>query len=65
VTRPAGDYWIVLQAGSPGNGTRRYGDTAAGGERYNADAFTDGIADPFGTATTGDWSWSLNATYGP
>ncbi len=63
VTLPAGTYWIVLQAGTRNNGSRRYGDSLAGAERYNADAFSDGIADPFGTAGIGGWSWSLYATY--
>ena len=63
VTLPAGDYWLVLQGGSPSNGTRRYGDAAAGAERFNADDLFDGITDPFGTPITSNWSWSLYATY--
>jgi uncharacterized repeat protein (TIGR01451 family) len=63
VTLPAGSYWLVLQGGSPNNGLRRYGDTVAGAEAWNADAFADGLADPFGTASSGDWSWSLYASY--
>ena len=63
VTLPAGTYWIVLQGGTANNGTRRYGDSLANAERYNIDSFSVGIADPFGTAAVGGWSWSIYATY--
>jgi hypothetical protein len=33
-----------------------------GVEAWNADAFADGIADPFGSASSGNWRWSLYAT---
>lgn len=65
VILPAGDYWLVLHSGTTANITRRFGDTVTGSERNNTDTYTDGAADPFGTATTGNWSWSTNATYTP
>jgi RHS repeat-associated protein len=65
VTLPAGDYWLVLHSGTNANITRRFGDTVTGAERNNADTYSDGAADPFGTPTSGNWSWSTNATYTP
>lgn len=60
-----GDYWLVLHAGSTSQAARRYGIAETGFERYNADAYSDGPSDPFGTTITGDWRWSLFATYTP
>jgi RHS repeat-associated protein len=65
VTLPAGDYWLVLHSGTTANIIRRFGDTVTGSERNNTDTYSDGAADPFGTATTGNWSWSTKATYTP
>ena len=65
VTLPPGDYWLTLQAGAVTQGARRYGVAQTGFEKWNLDAFSDGPADPFGTANTGDWRWSLYATYNP
>jgi RHS repeat-associated protein len=65
ITLPSGDYWLVLHSGTTANITRRFGDTLTGAERNNTDTYSDGAADPFGTATTGNWSWSTYATYTP
>jgi RHS repeat-associated protein len=65
VVLPPGDYWLVLHSGGTANITRRFGDTVTGAERNNTDTYTDGAADPFGTPTTGNWSWSTYATYTP
>jgi RHS repeat-associated protein len=62
---PPGDYWLVLHSGTTANITRRFGDTLTGAERNNTDTYSDGAADPFGTATAGNWSWSTYATYTP
>jgi hypothetical protein len=63
VSLSAGAYWVVLQGGGTNNAALRYGNNAVtGAERWNNDAFADGPASPFGTATTGNWQWSLYAT---
>jgi hypothetical protein len=63
VTLPAGTYWIVLQGGGGDQGAIRFGASAAGAEAWNADSFSDGLSDPFGTASVGNWQWSLYASY--
>ena len=63
VALPAGTYWVVLHGGPTGNSARRYGDAVTGAERYNSDSFSNGATDPFGTASTGNWIWSIYATY--
>ena len=66
VSLPAGSYWLVMQGGPSSHGAIRYGDiTSRGAEAWNADAFAAGLSNPFGTATSGTWSWSLYATYAP
>lgn len=65
VVLPPGDYWLVLHSGATANIIRRFGDTLSGAERNNTDTYSDGAADPFGTPTTGNWSWSTYATYTP
>src|SRR5438445_244618 len=63
VALPAGTYWVVLHGGPTGNSARRYGDAVTGAERYNSDSYSNGATDPFGTASTGNWIWSIYATY--
>jgi glucose/arabinose dehydrogenase len=65
VVLPAGTYWIVLQGGATDHGALRYGtsNNTAGAEAWNSDAFSDGLANPFGAANTGSWVWSLYATF--
>ncbi|TLZ83810.1 MAG: hypothetical protein E6K03_03900, partial [Methanobacteriota archaeon] len=63
VALPAGNYWVVLHGGPTGNAARRYGDAVTGAERYNSDSYSNGATDPFGTASTGNWIWSIYATY--
>jgi len=63
VSLAAGSYWVVLQGGGTAGAAMRYGNnTVTGAERWNSDAFADGPSDPFGTAGTGNWQWSLYAT---
>jgi hypothetical protein len=65
VTLPAGTYWVVLQGGPTQAGALRYGTSSSttGAEAWNHDAFSDGITDPFGAANSGNWVWSLYATF--
>lgn len=61
----AGTYWIGLISGaSSGVAGFRY-DTVAGSRDWNANTFTSGPSDPFGTPTVDGEQMSLYASYAP
>jgi len=59
----AGTYWIVIHSGDSNAVARDYGGDGANNWYGNADTFSDGGTDPFGTGTTGTGTLSAYATY--
>ena len=57
----AGTYWIGLHAGGSRTVLRYAAESASGALRYNGDAFADGAAAAFGTASTDAKALSLHA----
>jgi hypothetical protein len=58
-----GAYWIVMHTGGTGGLAHNRGDGAAMNWYGNADLFSDGPANPFGTGTAGSGTLSVYATY--
>ena len=50
----AGAYWVGLHSGGTTVVARYAGDTVSGALRFNADAYGDGSASPFGAASSDD-----------
>jgi hypothetical protein len=61
----AGSYWIVIHSGDTGGVARDYGGSTAGNWYGNADTYSDGASNPFGTGTTGTGPLAVYATYIP
>ena len=59
-----GTYWIVIQTGPTQGVARDYGD-GTGTWYANADTFSDGASDPFGSGSTGTTILSVNASFLP
>jgi Hypothetical glycosyl hydrolase family 15 len=59
-----GIYWIVIQTGGTQGVARDYGD-GTGLWYANADTFSDGASDPFGSGSTGTTILSVNASFLP
>ncbi|MFI4991619.1 MAG: hypothetical protein ACHQHO_12005 [Solirubrobacterales bacterium] len=59
----AGTYWIGLISGAGGGVAGFRYDTVAGSRSWNANTFTSGPSDPFGTATVDGEQMSLYASY--
>lgn len=57
-----GQYWIVIHTGGTERVARNRGDGAPNWYG-NADTFSDGPADPFGTGSTGNVTLSVNVSY--
>ncbi|MFI4985066.1 MAG: hypothetical protein ACHQAV_03650, partial [Solirubrobacterales bacterium] len=62
---PAGEYWIGVITGATGSVAGYRYDSVAGTRDYNANTFTSGPTDPFGSVTTDSQQMSLYATYTP
>jgi glucose/arabinose dehydrogenase len=64
-TVTAGPVWIGYLAGTTSGLTQARLDSAAGVIKYNADTYSDGAANPFGTASqaTKANGWAIRATY--
>lgn len=59
-----GSYWIVIQSGTPGGIARDVGDGSSTLNWYgNADTFSDGASDPFGSGNTGTGTLSVHVNY--
>jgi PKD repeat protein len=65
VAVPAGPVWIGYFAGGNRSGLiqMRY-DQVVGDLRHNQDSYSNNASNPFGTATTGNFHYSIYATYG-
>ena len=62
VSLTSGSYWIVIHSGDTSAVARDYGDGAS--DWYgNADTFSDGGSDPFGSGTPGTVTLSVFASY--
>ena len=59
----AGDYHLGLITGANTNTIKYRYDTVVGIGSNNADTYSDGPANPFGTPTSGDREMSIYATY--
>jgi hypothetical protein len=59
-----GSYWIAIHSGATGGVVRDYGDGAANWYG-NADNYSDGPANPFGSGTSGTATLSVHALYQP
>lgn len=59
-----GNYWLVIHTGPQAGVIRDYAD-GTGNWYGNADTFSDGASDPFGSGNVGDGSLSLSATFTP
>jgi len=62
---PAGEYWIGVITGASGSVAGYRYDSVAGARDYNANTFTSGPTDPFGSVTADSQQMSLYATYTP
>ena len=63
-TLSPGTYWLVLHTGATQGVARNYGDGSMTGNWYsNADVFSDGASDPFGSGIVGSVVLSVYATY--
>src|SRR5438128_1146061 len=60
---PAGNYWIGVITGATSNVAGFRYDSVAGSRDYNANTYTSGPSDPFGTPTVDSEQMSLYATY--
>ena len=58
----AGTYWIVIHTGGTAGIVRNVGDGTANWYG-NADTYSDGASDPFGTGSAGTGTLSVYATY--
>jgi hypothetical protein len=59
-----GDYWLVIHTGSQAGIVRDYAD-GTGNWYGNADTFSDGASDPFGSGNAGNGTLSISATFTP
>jgi hypothetical protein len=60
----SGTYWIVIQTGDTQGVARDYGDGSTAWYA-NADTFSDGASDPFGSGSTGTTTLCVYASYVP
>jgi hypothetical protein len=60
----AGHYWLALQSGATAGVVRYAASSRAGALRWNADAYSDGPATPFGTASSDAKELSIHAIGG-
>lgn len=60
----AGNYWFVIQSGTQAGIVRDYAD-GTGNWFGNADTFSDGASDPFGSGNTGNGTLSIYAYFTP
>lgn len=58
-----GAYWIVIHTGDTAGVSRNRGGDGPANWYGNADPFSDGPANPFGTGTTGTGTLSINVSY--
>lgn len=59
-----GSYWLVLHTGGTAGIARNMGDGSTAPNWYsNADTFSDGASDPFGTGSAGTGTISIYASY--
>jgi hypothetical protein len=63
VSLDPGVYWAVIHTGDTGALARNYGDPSASNWFGNADLFSDGASDPFGTGSTGTVTLSIYVAY--
>jgi glucose/arabinose dehydrogenase len=65
VTIAAGPVWVGYLAGTSTGVTQFKYDTSAGAVKYNADTYSDGASNPFGTASTASKPnpFSIRVTY--
>ena len=62
----AGNYWLMIHTGgTTTNGPARYFYDGVGNYLTNADAFSDGTSEQFGTVGAGDGTISIYAEYTP
>jgi hypothetical protein len=61
----AGNYWIGVITGATGDVAGFRYDSVAGARDYNANSYSSGPTNPFGTPTTDAEQMSLYATYTP
>jgi hypothetical protein len=62
----AGSYWLVIHTGGTAGIARNMGDGTTDPNWYsNADTFSDGPSDPFGTGNAGTGTISIYASYTP
>lgn len=65
VTLPAGNYWLGFITGGANEGMGYVYDNVSGSRAYNANSYTSGPTEPFGTASTDSEQASIYATYTP
>lgn len=65
VSLSAGSYWLVIHTGDTNGVARDYGSTTAGNWYGNADTYSDGGTNPFGSGTVGTGPLAAHATYIP
>lgn len=65
VTLPAGNYWLGFITGGANEGMGYVYDNVSGSRAYNANSYTSGPTDPFGTASKDSEQASIYATYTP
>jgi len=61
----SGNYWIGVMTGATGGVTGFRWDSVSGSRDYNANTYSSGPTNPFGTFTTDSEQTSLYATYTP
>jgi hypothetical protein len=61
----AGNYWIGVITGAPAGVTGFRFDSVSGSRDWNANTYTSGPSNPFGSVTTDSEQMSLYATYTP
>ncbi len=65
VSLPAGNYWLGFITGGANEGMGYVYDNVSGSRAYNANSYTSGPTDPFGTASEDSEQASIYATYTP
>jgi hypothetical protein len=65
ISLTSGNYWIGVMTGATGGVTGFRFDSVSGSRDYNANTYSTGPTNPFGTFTTDSEQTSLYATYTP